>query len=85
MSPRLRSLLSRAVEAVGVRSFEMPSGAGHDAVSLARLTDVAMLFVRCREGISHHPDESVREEDVAVAIDVTEAFVRLLAAERARA
>ena len=59
----------------------MPSGAGHDAVSLAQLTDVGMLFVRCKDGISHHPDESVREDDVAVAIDVTEVFLRLLADE----
>ena len=81
MSPRLRGLLTRSVEAVGVKPFEMPSGAGHDAVSLAQLTDVGMIFVRCKDGISHHPDESVREDDVAVAIDVTEAFLRLLADE----
>ena len=66
---------------MGVKPFEMPSGAGHDAVSLAQLTDVGMIFVRCKDGISHHPDESVREDDVAVAIDVTEAFLRLLADE----
>ena len=59
MSPRLRGLLLRAVESVGVPPRELPSGAGHDAVSVAQLTDVAMLFVRCRDGISHHPDESV--------------------------
>jgi allantoate deiminase len=35
-----------------------------------------MLFVRCRGGVSHHPDESVREDDVAVAIDVVERFLR---------
>lgn len=70
MSDRLRELLGRAVAATGVRPFELPSGAGHDAVSIAHLADVAMLFVRCRSGMSHHPDESVREDDVAVAMDV---------------
>ncbi len=81
MSPRLRGLLLRAVESVGVPPRELPSGAGHDAVSVAQLTDVAMLFVRCRDGISHHPDESVREDDVSVAIDATESFLLLLADE----
>lgn len=76
MSPRLREILRRCVTATGVRPLELPSGAGHDAVSIAHLTEVAMLFVRCRGGISHHPDESVREEDVAVAIDVVERFLR---------
>ena len=60
---------------------ELPSGAGHDAVSVAQLTDVAMLFVRCRDGINHHPDESVREDDVSLAIEATESFLLLLADE----
>ena len=52
----------------------LPSGAGHDAVTMARYTDVAMLFVRCAGGISHHPDESVTEADVALAIDAATRF-----------
>jgi allantoate deiminase len=82
MSPRLGRALAAAVRSSGVMPFELPSGAGHDAVPISRLTDVAMLFVRCRGGISHHPDESVREDDVAVAIDVVEAFLRSLGEER---
>jgi acetylornithine deacetylase/succinyl-diaminopimelate desuccinylase-like protein len=46
---------------------------------MAGLTDVAMLFVRCKGGISHNPAESVTEEDVAVAIDVVSEFAELLA------
>ena len=34
-------------------------------MTMARVTDIAMLFVRCAGGISHHPDESVTEDDVA--------------------
>lgn len=78
MSPRLRARLRAAVQGAGVRPLDLPSGAGHDAVSLAHLTDVSMLFVRCKGGVSHHPDESVREDDVAVAIDVVERFLREL-------
>jgi allantoate deiminase len=55
---------------------ELVSGAGHDAVVLSRICPAAMLFVRCAEGISHDPRESVSEEDVAVALDVLERAVR---------
>jgi allantoate deiminase len=56
----------------------LPSGAGHDAAILASVTDAAMLFVRCAGGISHHPDEAVTEDDVAVAIEAAREFVRRL-------
>lgn len=45
------------------------SGAGHDAMAMAAIADVAMLFVRCKGGVSHHPDESVTVEDVALTIE----------------
>jgi allantoate deiminase len=48
----------------------LPSGAGHDAAEMALACPSAMLFVRCKDGISHHPDESVRTADVASALDV---------------
>lgn len=78
-SPRLRALLARAVAEAGVEPFELPSGAGHDGVMLSRLTEIAMLFVRCAGGISHNPAESVTAADVAVALDVLERFLALLA------
>jgi len=78
MAPELRTLLAAACEQAGVPHKELGSGAGHDAVTAAQLTaHVAMLFVRCKDGISHHPDESVREQDVAVALDVVVRFLRL--------
>jgi allantoate deiminase len=82
-SPRLTSLVTRAVQELGHPAIQLASGAGHDAVVMAGLTDVAMLFVRCKGGISHHPAESVTEGDVAVAIDVLGKFLELLAQERA--
>jgi allantoate deiminase len=67
---RLTALLADAVTAAGHPLVSLPSGAGHDAVALADLTGIAMLFVRCAGGLSHHPDESVEPGDVAAAIDV---------------
>ncbi|HEX6743745.1 MAG TPA: allantoate amidohydrolase [Solirubrobacteraceae bacterium] len=75
----LTAALSAAVAQRGLPVVTLTSGAGHDAVALAELTAIAMLFVRCAGGISHHPDESVDEGDVAVALDVLHAFVRGLA------
>ena len=81
-SPEPTALLVGAVEALGYPSLRLASGAGHDAVVMAGLTEVAMLFVRCKGGISHHPAESVTEEDVAVAIDVLSKFLELLDARQ---
>ena len=51
-------------------SETLVSGAGHDAMIMASLAPVAMLFVRCHDGISHHPDEFVSPEDISVALEV---------------
>jgi allantoate deiminase len=80
MDPGLRARLTAAVVAQGLPDLQLPSGAGHDAVAMAAVTPVAMLFVRCAGGVSHHPDESVDAADVAAALDVLDHFVRGLAA-----
>jgi allantoate deiminase len=84
MSEGLRDVLAAACTASGILPRELASGAGHDAVTAAKLTDAAMLFVCCKDGISHHPDESVREQDVAVALDVVVRFLALLGDPAAR-
>ncbi len=79
MDRELTELLEAAAGERGIAAPALHSGAGHDAVALSELTRVAMLFVRCAGGISHHPDESVDDADVAVALDVLERFLRRLA------
>jgi allantoate deiminase len=73
--PDLSALLARAVEDSGMAVHRLPSGAGHDAAQVAELTPVAMLFVRCKGGISHNPAESVAQEDVAVAVETLGRFL----------
>jgi allantoate deiminase len=80
MDARLSALLAGAAAELGLPDVGLPSGAGHDAVALADLAPVAMLFVRCTGGVSHHPDESVDVADVAVALEVLDRFLRALAA-----
>jgi allantoate deiminase len=68
--PRLQACIAAAITAAGLPVLQLPSGAGHDAMAVASLCPVGMLFVRCAGGISHHPDEAVSESDVAIALDV---------------
>jgi acetylornithine deacetylase/succinyl-diaminopimelate desuccinylase-like protein len=75
-------VLAQAVKDLGRPVLQLASGAGHDAVEMAGVTEIAMLFVRCKGGVSHNPAESVMDEDVAVAIDVLGTFLKLLAAGR---
>jgi allantoate deiminase len=76
--PDLSALLGKAIEDSGITVRRLPSGAGHDAAQIAALTPIAMLFVRCKEGISHNPAESVKREDVGVAIEVMRNFLSLV-------
>lgn len=78
-SPTLTGLLAESVEQVQRRKIELVSGAGHDAVVMSAVTDVAMLFVRCRAGLSHHPDEYASPKDIGVALDVVVDFIARLA------
>jgi allantoate deiminase len=81
--PGLVRRLAAGIRRRGLEVLSLPSGAGHDAVPLSALCPVAMLFVRCRDGISHHPAESVRRADVACAIAVITDFIASLAAAEA--
>ena len=80
-SAALTQRLAQAIESLGHPVWRLPSGAGHDGVMLSNLTPIAMLFVRCKGGVSHNPAESVAEEDVAVAIEVLGRFLELLGLE----
>ncbi len=71
----LNRLLGEAVAEQGIETLEVFSGAGHDAVSMATIIPVTMLFVRCKDGISHNPAESISTDDVAVAVRVLNGFL----------
>lgn len=81
MDERLTAYLAAAVEAADLPLKEMPSGAGHDAMVMATRMPAAMLFLRSPGGISHHPDETVTEEDVEAALQVGRKFLERLASD----
>ncbi|KHL13277.1 UNVERIFIED_CONTAM: hydantoinase [Mumia flava] len=81
MDPALRAAITDGLAAVGDKDpMVLFSKAGHDAMAVAAITGVGMQFVRCHDGISHHPGEAVRADDVAAAIDAFEASVLAVAA-----
>jgi allantoate deiminase len=79
MNPALVAVLARAVERTGAPRVIMSSGAGHDAMILAAHMPAVMLFLRTPGGVSHHPDESVTEGDVAIALAAGAGFLDELA------
>ncbi|OYY02663.1 MAG: hypothetical protein B7Y73_08570, partial [Acidocella sp. 35-58-6] len=72
----LREQLAAAITAQSITPFNLPSGAGHDAMAIAALCPVGMLFVRCKHGISHTPEESITAEDANTAVAVLAEFLR---------
>ncbi|MCL7930723.1 M20 family metallo-hydrolase [Halomonas llamarensis] len=76
--------LEQACATVEQPTDRMFSGAGHDGLAMQDVTDIGMLFVRCKEGLSHHPDESISAEDGEAAVRVIMAFLQQLDAFRCR-
>ena len=76
----IQILFKNAASLYDVNAPYLPSGAGHDAMALAKLCPIGMLFIRSPGGISHHPSETVIESDIAKSIAVLfSAFRRLKA------
>ena len=75
---KLTQIFSKCVAQRGLKVLKLPSGAGHDAVALSAICPVAMLFVRCKNGVSHNPAESVKTADVGAAVEVLAEFLQQL-------
>ena len=77
----LRGAVEAGIRATGDdEPMAMWSRAGHDGMAVVAVAPIAMLFIRCKGGVSHHPDESVTKADVAAALEAYEATVLALAA-----
>ena len=79
MSPDLIATLERAILRSGLPVHHMSSGSGHDAMVMATRMPAAMLFLRSPNGLSHHPDETVLEDDVTAALMVGQELLALVA------
>ncbi len=83
-APEWQQRWEKAVDALGVPLFRMPSGAGHDAMKLHEVMPQAMLFVRgINSGISHNPLESSTNDDMQLAVEAFQLLLNNLATEQA--
>ena len=67
---RLMKVVEKAFAKQKQYVFHLPSGAWHDAMRMARVAPIAMIFVRCKNGVSHRPDEWASQEDCEIAANV---------------
>lgn len=74
--------LEAAVEESGITPRVLFSGAGHDGLAMQSLCEIGMLFLRCEGGVSHHPDEAIRPEDLTAAVQVLVHACQRLATHR---
>jgi allantoate deiminase len=75
---KLNTILKQSITEAGYPIIELVSGAGHDGVPISAVSPIAMLFVRCFQGISHNPLENAETKDIAAAIKVCDNFIQQL-------
>lgn len=78
----VREAIRSAATDLGISARDLPSGAGHDGVFVSRIGPIGMIFVPCREGRSHAPEESIEPHQAADGARVLAAVVRRLDATR---
>ncbi len=71
----LMEQMERAVTAEGIKVRRLPSGAGHDGMAIRSIADIAMLFVRCKGGVSHNPAEAITADDAGTGARVLLRFI----------
>ncbi|QJW49307.1 hydantoinase/carbamoylase family amidase [bacterium BFN5] len=70
MDPDIINLISDICRQQGIQYQRMNSGAGHDAMNMTRITKTGMIFIPCRAGISHNPDEYASPDDIQRGVEV---------------
>ncbi len=82
-APWMQEALAAAIATEGVKVRRLPSGAGHDGMAMQAIAPIGMLFVRCRNGVSHNPAEAITEADAGLATRVLARFIESFKPPRA--
>lgn len=78
MTPKIISLMKDVARDLSIPCMPIVSGAGHDTMNMAALADVGMVFIRCKDGLSHNPGEYAATDDILAGAEVlTETLYRL--------
>ena len=84
MHPAMIREIEEAVKSVGVEYMTIPSGAGHDAMHWAEVVPTGMIFIPCRDGISHNPAEFAEMDDIVTGVEVLDKVLRKLSLEETK-
>ena len=84
MHPAMIREIEETVKSVGVEYMTMPSGAGHDAMHWAEAVPTGMIFIPCRDGISHNPAEFAEMDDIVTGAEVLDKVIRKLSLEETK-
>lgn len=84
MHPAMIREIEEAVKSVGVEYMTIPSGAGHDAMHWAEVVPTGMIFIPCRDGISHNPAEFAEMDDIVTGAEVLDKVIRKLSLEETK-
>lgn len=84
MHPAMIREIEEAVKSVGIEYMTMPSGAGHDAMHWAEAVPTGMIFIPCRDGISHNPAEFAEMDDIVTGAEVLDKVLRKLSLEETK-
>ena len=84
MHPAMIREIEEAAKSVGVEYMTMPSGAGHDAMHWAEVVPTGMIFIPCRDGISHNPTEFAEMDDIVTGAAVLDKVLRKLSLEETK-
>ncbi len=82
-APPMQQQIAAAIAAEGIAVHRLPSGAGHDGMAIVDIAPIGMLFVRCKDGVSHNPAEAVTLADVATGLRVLARFILAFTPPRA--
>ncbi|WP_019413072.1 M20 family metallo-hydrolase [Paenisporosarcina sp. TG20] len=69
-SERIRQIMKTESEQIGLKEFELMSGPFHDALAMSYECEYGMIFVRCKDGISHNPKEFSTYEDISLGTEL---------------
>ena len=84
MHPAMIREIEEAIKSVGVEYMTIPSGAGHDAMHWAEVVPTGMIFIPCRDGISHNPAEFAEMDDIVTGAAVLDKVLRKLSLEETK-
>lgn len=76
LDPETLMNVKQVGEGLGYKGFDMESGAGHDIMNMAQKWPTALLFIPCKDGVSHHPSEYATEEDMVMGAEIIAHYLK---------